>query len=226
MKAKELIAMGFPQGPVILKARAAAGTARVSGRSRQQVELILHHMLRDPQHYLNDDIFGNLARALIEAGVQTQPRPQPVQQTERPEKLQYKVWGTDIDEGAHEQMRNACRLPVSVAGALMPDAHVGYGLPIGGVLATDNAVIPYAVGVDIACRMKLTVYERKANTIAGERDRLANIIADETRFGMGCEFKQRRQHEVMDEDWTVSPVTERLRDKAWKQLGTSGSGNH
>ncbi|MCE9609208.1 MAG: RtcB family protein [Chthoniobacter sp.] len=62
-------------------------------------------------------------------------------------------------------MANACALPVAVAGALMPDAHVGYGLPIGGVLATDNAVIPYAVGVDIACRMKLTVYDRKANTL-------------------------------------------------------------
>jgi tRNA-splicing ligase RtcB len=41
-----------------------------------------------------------------------------------------------------KQMANACALPVAVAGALMPDAHVGYGLPIGGVLATDNAVIP------------------------------------------------------------------------------------
>ncbi|MEQ1851303.1 MAG: RtcB family protein, partial [Chthoniobacteraceae bacterium] len=91
---------------------------------------------------------------------------------------------------------------------------------------TDNAVIPYAVGVDIACRMKLTVFDRKANIIAGQRDRLANIIEDETRFGMGCEFKQRRQHDVMDEDWSVSHVTNRLRDKAWSQLGTSGSGNH
>ena len=123
-------------------------------------------------------------------------------------------------------MSNACALPIAVAGALMPDAHVGYGLPIGGVLATDNAVIPYAVGVDIACRMKLTVYDRKANTIAGQRDRLANVIESETRFGMGCQFKQRREHDVMDEDWSVSPVTQRLRDKAWSQLGTSGSGNH
>ena len=57
------------------------------------------------------------------------------------------------------QMDNAMRLPVTVAGALMPDAHVGYGLPIGGVLATENAVIPYAVGVDIACRMRLSLYE-------------------------------------------------------------------
>jgi hypothetical protein len=60
----------------------------------------------------------------------------------------------------------------------MPDAHVGYGLPIGGVLATDNPVIPYAVGVDIACRMKLTVYDRKANTLAGQRDRFANTQPD------------------------------------------------
>ena len=54
-------------------------------------------------------------------------------------------------------MKNAAQLPVSVRGALMPDAHLGYGLPIGGVLAVRNAVIPYAVGVDIACRMKLSV---------------------------------------------------------------------
>ncbi len=92
---------------------------------------------------------------------------------------------------------------------------MGYGLPIGGVLTTDNAVIPFsrpptnshyspsaasAVGVDIACRMKLPVYDRKANTLAGQRDRLANIIESETRFGMGCEFKQRREHDVMDVD--------------------------
>ncbi len=138
----------------------------------------------------------------------------------------WRQWGSGLEPEAVKQMANACALPVAVAGALMPDAHVGYGLPIGGVLATDNAVIPYAVGVDIACRMKLTVYDRKANTIAGEKDRLANIIERETRFGMGCSFKQRRHHEVMDEDWSVSPVTERLRDKAWSQLGTSGSGNH
>src|ERR1700683_1845127 len=94
------------------------------------------------------------------------------------------IWGEALEEAAVNQMLHACRLPVSLAGALMPDAHVGYGLPIGGVLATANAVIPYAVGVDIACRMKLTVYDRQANMIAGQRDRLANIIESETRFGM------------------------------------------
>jgi len=72
--------------------------------------------------------------------------------------MSYQIWGAKgIDDNTIEQMNQAAILPVSVAGALMPDAHLGYGLPIGGVLACDNAVIPYAVGVDIACRMKLSV---------------------------------------------------------------------
>jgi tRNA-splicing ligase RtcB len=138
----------------------------------------------------------------------------------------WRQWAFGLEPEAVKQMANACALPVAVAGALMPDAHVGYGLPIGGVLATDNAVIPYAVGVDIACRMKMTVFELKANMFAGQKGRLANILEGETRFGLGSTFKQRRDHKVMDEDWSVSPVTRRCRDKAWAQLGTSGSGNH
>ena len=138
----------------------------------------------------------------------------------------WRQWGSDLEPQAVQQMANACALPVAVAGALMPDAHVGYGLPIGGVLATDNAIIPYAVGVDIACRMRLSVFDWQANRLAGEKDRLTNIIERETRFGIGCSFKERREHAVMDDDWSVSPVTKGLRDKAWSQLGTSGSGNH
>src|SRR4029077_20034927 len=116
-----------------------------------------------------------------------------------------------LEPEAVKQMANACALPVAVAGALMPDAHVGYGLPIGGVLGTNNAVIPYAVGVDIACRMKMTVFELKANIIAGQKDRLANVLEGETRFGVGVTFKRRREHNVMDEDWSVSPITRRFR---------------
>jgi tRNA-splicing ligase RtcB len=136
------------------------------------------------------------------------------------------VYGADLEQGALQQMENACRLPVAVAGALMPDAHQGYGLPIGGVLATDSAVIPYAVGVDIACRMKMTVLDLPVSTLATGRDALVRAIERETRFGVGAEFKARREHPVMDRDWNVSVVTSRLKDKAWAQLGTSGSGNH
>jgi len=117
-------------------------------------------------------------------------------------------------------------LPVSVAGALMPDAHVGYGLPIGGVLACRNAVIPYAVGVDIACRMKMTVLDLPVAELNDHPDRLIKAIERETRFGVGAQFHDRREHRVMDADWTVSRVTAELKDKAWSQLGTSGSGNH
>jgi tRNA-splicing ligase RtcB len=138
----------------------------------------------------------------------------------------YQVWGSNHDASALEQMKNACALPVAAAGALMPDAHVGYGLPIGGVLATDDAVIPYAVGVDIACRMKMTVLDLPVTALTDQQERLTAAIERETRFGVGATFKARRQHDVMDADWKASPVTAGLKDKAWSQLGTSGSGNH
>jgi tRNA-splicing ligase RtcB (3'-phosphate/5'-hydroxy nucleic acid ligase) len=138
----------------------------------------------------------------------------------------WKQWGRDIETAAVQQMINAASLPVAVAGALMPDAHVGYGLPIGGVLATEGAVIPYAVGVDIACRMKLSVLDLPPSALSGQKDRLAKTLEQETRFGVGATFRDRRVHPVMDREWSVSPITKRFRDKAWGQLGTSGSGNH
>lgn len=144
----------------------------------------------------------------------------------RAEPAPWRQWGSHLESEAIEQMRRACRLAVSVRGALMPDAHVGYGLPIGGVLATRQAVIPYAVGVDIACRMRMTVFDLPVVWLDKEQDRLTRAIEAETRFGVGVEFKNRRDHPVMEEDWSVSPVTKSQRDKAWAQLGTSGSGNH
>jgi tRNA-splicing ligase RtcB (3'-phosphate/5'-hydroxy nucleic acid ligase) len=136
------------------------------------------------------------------------------------------IFGEGLEDGALQQMKNACQLPVAVAGALMPDAHQGYGLPIGGVLATDNAVIPFAVGVDIACRMKMTVLDRPVTDLATKQQELIAALEGETRFGVGATFRDRRQHAVMDEDWNVSSVTAGLKNRAWSQLGTSGSGNH
>lgn len=185
------------------------------GLSRDEVQAEFARILASPVSFLGDEDAGELARTLTH---------QPFGQREQP--APWRQWGMDLEASAVQQMANACKLPIAVAGALMPDAHVGYGLPIGGVLATEHAVIPYAVGVDIACRMKLSVYDCKAKNLAGMRDRLANILEGETRFGMGAAFQNRRQHDVLDDDWSVSPVTEKLRDKAWAQLGTSGSGNH
>ncbi len=215
MNSKDLIQLGVPAGTPIHLAHEFIRDFMAQGHEGAQIEAEIFNIVADPSAFFADALRAPLARAIYRPPF-----------TPRAELAPWRQWGEGLDAEAVKQMANACALPVAVAGALMPDAHVGYGLPIGGVLATDNAVIPYAVGVDIACRMKLTVYDRKANTIAGQRDRLANIIESETRFGMGCSFKQRREHEVMDDDWSVSPVTQRLRDKAWSQLGTSGSGNH
>ena len=115
-------------------------------RARQLVAGVVH----DPKAFEADPIWGAFARELQAAHTRPMPR----------EPIAYRTWGTDIDTAAHEQMRAACQVPNAVGAALMPDAHVGYGLPIGGVLACENAVIPYAVGVDIACRMKLSVLDR------------------------------------------------------------------
>jgi tRNA-splicing ligase RtcB (3'-phosphate/5'-hydroxy nucleic acid ligase) len=215
MNTKDLIRLGVPLGEPVQRAQEFIKNFIVQGNDGAQLETEIFHIVANPPAFFADPLRAPFARALYRPAF-----------TPRAELAPWRQWGEGLEADTVKQMANACALPVAVAGALMPDAHVGYGLPIGGVLATDNAVIPYAVGVDIACRMKLTVFDRAANTIAGQRDRLANILESETRFGMGCEFKQRREHEVMDEDWSVSPITQRFRDKAWSQLGTSGSGNH
>jgi len=224
MKARDLIRLGYPEGPILGTARAAAGEARLSGLSTHQVKSKLAHLLREPERFKDNAIFGKLAAAVIEA--KPPEPPMEIVHYERPAELHYAVWGEDIDPDAHRQMRNACALPISVAGALMPDAHVGYGLPIGGVLATNNAVIPYAVGVDIACRMMMTVFELPPEKLKEDDYRYKIILEEQTRFGVGSEWKPKRQHPVMDEDWHVSRITAAIKDLAHKQLGTSGSGNH
>jgi tRNA-splicing ligase RtcB len=215
MNTKDLIFLGVPAGEPIQHAHDFIQRYIAEGNESARLGEEIFQIVADPSAFFEDPLRAPLARALYRPAF-----------TPRAELAPWRQWGDDLETNAVRQMANACALPVAIAGALMPDAHPGYGLPIGGVLATENAVIPYAVGVDIACRMKLTVYDRKANIIAGQRDRLANMIENETRFGIGCTFKDRRDHDVMDDDWTVSPVTRRLRDKAWTQLGTSGSGNH
>jgi tRNA-splicing ligase RtcB len=218
MKGKDLIKLGFKPGPAI-------GAALLLIPKAEQA-LGYHAMLRelkavlaDPVHNSAHPHFAELARVLRE----DMERPAYV---ERAEPAPYQVWGEGLEQGALDQMKNAARVPVAVSGALMPDAHQGYGLPIGGVLATENAVIPYAVGVDIACRMKLSVFDVPADQMKRLNDQLVRALERETVFGTGGEQRKPLQHEVLDEDWSVTPVTKRVFDKARAQLGTSGSGNH
>ena len=108
----------------------------------------------------------------------------------------------------------------------MPDAHQGYGLPIGGVLATRNAVIPYGVGVDIGCRMCLTAYAIDETHLERHRANLKQVLIDNTRFGMET-FKRTMDHAVLESNvFDELPVVRNLKGKAYTQIGSSGSGNH
>jgi tRNA-splicing ligase RtcB len=215
MKTKDLIRLGVPLGEPMNLAFEFISQFCLGGGDKLKLAEEITAIVASPKSFESDALRGKLADALQNPAFF--PRQQPAA---------WRQWGTGLEPDAVNQMETACLLPVSVAGALMPDAHIGYGLPIGGVLATENSVIPYAVGVDIACRMKLTVLDLPLDTLETQQDRLTRAIETETRFGVGVAFKDRRQHEVLDRDWSVSPVTERNKDKAWGQLGTSGSGNH
>src|SRR5918993_684440 len=110
----------------------------------------------------------------------------------------YQIYGAEaIEQGAITQMETAMKLPITVAGALMPDAHQGYGLPIGGVLATNNAVIPFGVGVDIGCRMCLTAYPLDEKFLERHRSNLKQILIDNTFFGRESARKP-KDHEVIN----------------------------
>lgn len=218
MTGKDLIEFGFQAGPAVGLALSLAERAEPA-LGAEGVERELRAVAAAPDQHLDHPHFGEVARAL--AAEAARPR-----HVERDAPAPYRIWGEDLEAGAMDQMRNAVRLPVAVAGALMPDAHQGYGLPIGGVLATENAVIPYGVGVDIACRMKLSVFDIPGSQLEPMNDQLVRILQRETVFGAGAGFKKPHEHPVLEEDWSATPVTAKLFDKARHQLGSSGSGNH
>ncbi len=217
MTGKDLLELGMQPGPAVGIALSAwpAVEAELGAEAAARA---LREVVADPITRQEDPWFAAVARVLV-AGAQPRfvPRTTPAP---------YRIWGENLEAGALQQMANAASLPISLAGALMPDAHQGYGLPIGGVLATDNAVIPYAVGVDIACRMKLSVFELPAEAITDRRERLVQILQRETLFGAGAGFRNPQEHDVLDEDWNVTPVTANVAERARTQLGSSGSGNH
>ncbi|MCA9201833.1 MAG: RtcB family protein, partial [Planctomycetales bacterium] len=216
MNRRQLEKLGVPD--TCFKEGIAAVQNLVQGEKLKgkQVKQRVQQIVESPELFVADSNVGEFARALVEES-----------QFTRPEPITYRTWGdAGIDPASHAQMRQACSLPVAAGAALMPDAHVGYGLPIGGVLACEGAVIPYAVGVDIACRMKLSVFDAPVDALENRREPFRDALARGTRFGVGVEHRPRQDHAVMDADWNVSRITREKKDTAWKQLGTSGSGNH
>ena len=223
MKTKDVLLLGIPHAAVsVHAAKSLYGDLRKQGVADAGARRFVGEVAADPQAWVDDVERGGLARAILLANSAKGSW------QEREEKAPATIWGADPDPKALEQMDHARRLPIAVAGALMPDAHSGYGLPIGGVLAVENAVIPYAVGVDIACRVHLSILDAPPSLLEDSQDGLAEALERKTKFGVGAEFRgsRRRQHAVMDEDWSFSPVVEGLKTRAANQLGTSGSGNH
>ncbi len=221
MKADELLKLGIPKR-VLSTAFETLAKASKADMEKERIREELTRLVSAPDTFRENGIFKELA-----AAIQDEQR-HPSGFIPREEPALYRSWGENLEPESIRQMEAACELPIAVRGALMPDAHLGYGLPIGGVLAADNAVIPYAVGMDIACRMRISVLDIPVSALEdiNERNRLKSSLSRETAFGKGAGFKNRRRHEVMDEDWDITPVTRQRKDLAWKQLGSSGSGNH
>jgi tRNA-splicing ligase RtcB len=222
---KELLAIGYTEGKTM---GLALSFANKNFRKVPQQELIaLFTKLKDyPESFLDDKVLKPLAQAMIDDAT---PKPKTTIDLIANAR-DYTTFGTNyIESGARDQMDIAMKLPVAVAGALMPDAHQGYGLPIGGVLATQNAIIPYGVGVDIGCRMALTIFDLPEKQYFGKDALYKRELLAHTKFGAGKDFKgnERADHQVLEKEAFRSTALLRgLHGKAWAQLGTSGGGNH
>ncbi len=192
--------------------------------SKQQLLDLLVEIKDNPEAFLDDELTSKIAEKII--GRTGAPSFKAFELRNEP--VFCKTYGSKgIEPAAKRQMELATLLPVSVQAALMPDAHMGFGLPIGGVLATDHAVIPYAVGMDIGCRMALSIIGENEGFLKRYEYQIREALKSHTHFGMEGGLITRQEHEVLDSPvFNEIPLLKPLRSKAVRQLGTSGSGNH
>jgi tRNA-splicing ligase RtcB len=225
---KDILALGWPEGKVIGLGMKTASALESRGLFRDEVLAELENVRQDPGAALERESEGHMAE-LAHEWVRIGASGASASEEElRAEPLPYRAWGeASVDDAARRQMETALRLPVAAGGALMADAHVGYGLPIGGVIAVREAVIPWAVGLDIACRLRLSVFELSSHMLGQKKNQFKLALEDETFFGAGVRHDGRSSHEVLDDPaWEITRFLQGLKDTARVQLGTSGSGNH
>ncbi|HNP20815.1 MAG TPA: RtcB family protein [Panacibacter sp.] len=222
ISAKELRTIGYPESPVIPVAMNVM-EKNYKHHTKEEAMEILKAVLAAPVEYYNDAVLALIAEKLL-----PKEKVEGAEISLNNQGVHFNIFGRDeIEEGAMQQMYAASKLPVAVAGALMPDAHHGYGLPIGGVLATENAVIPYGVGVDIGCRMCLSIFDIDVKDLTQREAFFTRELGEATLFGSGAQFQHAEDHEVMDNKLFFElPLLKGLHTRAWKQLGSSGSGNH
>ncbi len=223
IKLKELSKMGYTND----QARSLAlniTSKHYKHQSREEVIQLLLNIKQKPVAYIHDPILGKIAATFTDKEVECSFKTYSLLEETGALKI---YGGKEIEVSAKKQMELAMSLPVTLQGALMPDAHAGYGLPIGGVLATRNAVIPFAVGVDIGCRMALSIVDESDSFFKSNGHSMKLALREHTHFGMEGNPDFRREHEVMDSaDFKCTELLRRLQSKAAKQLGSSGSGNH
>lgn len=213
---KDIIELGYPKGKAIGIALEVIEKAFAGHKGEEKIAL-LKAILTDPASYLEDPILKDIAEAL----------------TVKPDIIslvpgkEFQIYGPEaIEEGALKQMRTAMQLPVTLAGALMPDAHPGYGLPIGGVLATKNAVIPYGVGVDIGCRMCMTLYDLPVSLLEEKKADFKKLLLTNTKFGVAT-FQKPMDDAIFErKEFRDIKIARELKNRAYKQIGSSGGGNH
>ena len=220
----DLKEIGYPEGYLI--GIALKINKKRTGFNREEMISYYRNVLATPDTFLEDKTFAPLAHALLNKDMPKDEDEIALLETGKA----YQIYGAEgIEPGALQQMDIAMRLPVTVAGALMPDAHQGYGLPIGGVLATKNVVIPYGVGVDIGCRMALTVFDIPESHFEENQAKYKRELVAHTKFGAGNGFQgnEKSDHAVLDrKEFGINSFVKNLQDKAWTQLGSSGGGNH
>jgi len=225
LNGNDLIAIGYTQGKVLGLALDTVNT-HFEEQAPELTLAMLQKVKARPEAFLDDEKLEALATALIEEA--NAPADDTIALVQHAN--DYAIYGEAyIETGARQQMDIAMKLPVTVAGALMPDAHQGYGLPIGGVLAARNAVIPYGVGVDIGCRMALTIFDIPEEHYTANWAKYKRELIAQTKFGAGEGFQgaNKADHAVLSSDaFNTAPFIKALHDRAWAQLGTSGGGNH
>ncbi|HEY9487356.1 MAG TPA: RtcB family protein [Chryseosolibacter sp.] len=218
LKGSDLRDIGFPENKAIGIAKEVMRKHYRDLTAGQQL-MLLKQVIKEPSAFVGDARLSALVEELL--------KPLRSAIALKSEPLPYEIFGAEaIEPGALAQMETAMKLPITVAGALMPDAHQGYGLPIGGVLATQDAVIPYGVGVDIGCRMCMTLYDMPPTTLNEKKDDFRKMLIDNTKFGLAT-FKKPKDHEILERpEFSEIDIAREMKDRAWQQIGSSGGGNH
>lgn len=224
LKLKELKQIGYTQSNALSLAVELI-KKHCKHQSKNEILNLLIQIKNNPEQFQINPIYEKLANCFSTEKNVSKTQFHELETAIKPLKIYGKK---DMEASAIKQMEIALSLPISISGAMLPDAHTGFGVPIGGVLATkNNYIIPYAVGVDIGCRMALSIFEANDQFINKNHFLLTQSLKEKTHFGMEGGVEKILDHEIMDRrEFNEFTFLKKLKNKAYKQLGSSGSGNH